>query len=97
MTRFATSLSIGPPKNIMRSLRRREKMSYARSPKELFSTTIGTSICERGKFSVFIYDYDSNFLSRINPLLTQATPRISILLRPPAPDHREGGQVAPLQ
>lgn len=35
-------------------------MSYARSPNEVFSTTIGTSICERG---VCIGDKFSRFLS----------------------------------
>src|SRR6185436_2777531 len=51
-------------------------MSYARSPKLDFSTTIGTSICERGKFCVFISDecnrrkqFDANIHVSFPPLL----------------------------
>ena len=43
MTRLAIVSSIGVPMKTIRSLRRREKMSYARSPRPVCSTTIGTS------------------------------------------------------
>jgi hypothetical protein len=43
MARFATPSSIGVPMKMMLSFSRREKMSYARSPRLVCSTTIGTS------------------------------------------------------
>src|SRR6476660_8586745 len=43
IARLATLSSIGVPIKMMLSLRRREKMSYARSPRLVCSTTIGTS------------------------------------------------------
>src|SRR4029453_17967938 len=42
ITRFASSSSMKVGRKMMRSLRRREKMSNARSPRGVCSTTIGT-------------------------------------------------------
>src|SRR5579872_6285681 len=42
MARFARLSSIGPPTKMIRSFSRREKMSKARSPRAVCSTTIGT-------------------------------------------------------
>src|SRR5580765_2226277 len=47
MTRFAISSSIYVGRKMMRSLRSREKMSNARSPRGVCSTTIGTKPIER--------------------------------------------------
>lgn len=43
-TTAAVASSIGPFMQMMRSFRRREKMSYARSPRLVCSTTIGTKL-----------------------------------------------------
>src|SRR5512135_3507188 len=48
MMRLATSSNTGPPRNTMRSFSRREKMSYARSPLAVCSTTIGTRAISAG-------------------------------------------------
>ena len=45
MMRLAKISSIGAPKKIIRSLSRREVMSYARSPRFVCSITIGTVTC----------------------------------------------------
>src|SRR6185295_7451863 len=47
MTRLAISSSIYVGRKMMRSLRSREKMSNARSPRGVCSTTIGTKPIER--------------------------------------------------
>jgi hypothetical protein len=43
IARLATLSSIGVPMKMMLSFSSREKMSYARSPRLVCSTTIGTS------------------------------------------------------
>src|SRR5579872_2759346 len=90
MTRFARLSSMPPPTNTIRSFNRREKISYARSPRAVCSTTIGTK-CPI-KFPYVSSDFSAGFFIADRRLLEQKIQRLAFTHR--VDDRPEPGALA---
>src|SRR6187399_2211413 len=89
MTRFAMLSSIEVPMKMMLSLSRREKMSYARSPRFVCSTTIGIN-CEWGEGMEGFYRKRPGLVGGLGHRRVLDEPRHRLLATDPRADAIEG-------